>query len=108
MVGKIEVVFTQNIIDYLDDLVQILYKKEYFEFIESAEKYVAAIYDSVPGKLKATKHKSAPKELKHLGSKYIFFKANSRTVWYIFFENRKNKYLITGIINSHSEEVKYL
>lgn len=108
MEGEIEVIFTPKVIAYLDNLVQILYKKQYLGFIESAEKYVTSIYDSVPGKLKATKHKSAPKELKHLGSKYIFFKANSRTVWYIFFENRKNKYLITGITNRHSEEVKYL
>ncbi len=108
MVGEIEVVFTQNIIAYLDDLVQVLYKKEYFGFIESAEKYVGAIYDSVPEKLKGTKHKSSPKKLKHLGSKYIFYKANSRTVWYVFFENKENKYLITGITNSHSEEAKYL
>ncbi|WP_296142325.1 hypothetical protein [uncultured Flavobacterium sp.] len=62
MVGKIEVIFTPKVIAYLDDLIQILYKKEYFGFIESAEKYVTAIYDSVPEKLKATKHKSSPKE----------------------------------------------
>ena len=108
MVGKIEVIFTSNVISYLDDLVRILYKKEYFGFIESAEDYVGNIYDSVPENLKSDNYKSSPKELKHLGSKYIFYKANSRTVWYIFFETKKDKYLITGILNSHSEEMKFL
>lgn len=108
MVGKIEVNFTPKVIAYLDDLVQVLYIKEYFGFIETAEKYVSEIYDSVPGNLKAKKYKSAPKQLKHLGSKYIFYKVNSRTVWYIFFESKDEKYLITGIINSYCEEVKYL
>ena len=108
MVGKIKIIYTPEVISYLDDLVKILHKKEYFGFIESAEEYVSEIYDSVSGNIKLENHKIAPKKLKHLGSKYIFHKANSRTFWYIFFESKDEKYLITGIINSHSEEVKYL
>lgn len=101
-------IYTPEVISYLDNLVKILYKKEYFGFIESAEEYVSEIYDSVLGNLRLENYKIAPKELKHLGSKYIFYKANSRTVWYLFFESKEEKYLITGIINSHSEEAKYL
>lgn len=108
MVGKIEVLFTPEVIYYLDSLVQVLYKKEYFGFIETAEKYVYEIYDAVAENIKVQKHKTTPKQLKHLGSKYIFYKANTRTVWYIFFESRNEKYLITGITNSHSQEAKYL
>jgi hypothetical protein len=36
MVGKIEIIFPPNVIDFLDGLVRILYKKEYFGFIETA------------------------------------------------------------------------
>ena len=108
MVGEIKVIYTPEVISYLDDLVKILYKKEYFGFIESAEDYVFQIYDSVPENLKANNYKSSPKELKHFGSKYIFYKANSRTIWYIFFENKNEKYIITGILNSHSKDAKYL
>ena len=43
MVGKIKVVFTPYVIDFLDDLVRILYIKEYFGFIETAEDYVSKI-----------------------------------------------------------------
>jgi hypothetical protein len=47
MVGKIKVIFTPYVIDFLDDLVRVLYKKEYFGFIETAEDYVSKIYDAV-------------------------------------------------------------
>lgn len=33
--------------NYLDDLIKVLYKKEYFGFIESAEIYVSNIYDFI-------------------------------------------------------------
>ena len=100
--------FSNQVVNYFDDLILILFHKDYFSYSENAKLYidkiVAFIYDSV-GKFP---HKTTPKELKYLGSNYIFYKANSRTVWYVFFENKDKKYLITGILNSHSEEAKYL
>lgn len=108
MVGEVEVVFTPLVISCLDDLVLILYKKEYFGFIESAEEYVDAIYDAVPERIKKSPHKKTPKSLKYLGSEYVFYKPNARTTWYIFFEKSNQNYLITGILNNYSEEVKEL
>ncbi|MCM0664711.1 hypothetical protein [Flavobacterium tyrosinilyticum] len=108
MVGEIEVVFTPSVISYLDNLVLILYKKEYFGFIESAEEYVDAIYDVVPERIKKSPHKKTPKPLQYLGLNYIFYKSNARTTWYIFFEKRNQNYLITGILNNYSEEAKEL
>ena len=106
MVGKIKVVFTPHVIDFLDDLVRVLYKKEYFGFIETAEEYVLKIYDAVPENIKLSTHRLTPKNLKYLGSNYIFYKSNNRTTWYIFFEKKNQNYLITGIINNHCEEAK--
>jgi hypothetical protein len=108
MVGKIEVVFTPSVISYLDDLVLILYKKEYFSFIESAEEYVDNIYDAVPEKIRKSPHKKTPKSLQYLGLNYVFYKTNARTTWYIFFEKSNQNYLITGILNNYSEEAKEL
>ena len=108
MVGEIKVVFTPNVISFLDDLVRILYKKEYFGFIETAEEYVSKIYDAVPENIKSSTHKLTPKSLKYLGSSYIFYKSNNRTSWYVFFEKSDKNYLITGIINNHCEEAKDL
>ena len=108
MVGKIDIVFTPQVIDFLDDLVRVLYKKEYFGFMKSAEEYVSKIYDAVPESIKLPTHRLTPKNLKYLGSNYIFYKFNNRTTWYIFFEKRNQNYLITGIINNHCEEAKEL
>lgn len=108
MVGKIKVIFTPYVIDFLDDLVRILYKKEYFGFIETAEVYVSKIYDAVLENIKSSTYKESPKTLKYLGSNYIFYKSNNRTTWYIFFEIKNNNFLITGIINNHCEQAKEL
>lgn len=108
MVGKIEVIFTSFVIQYLDDLAIILYKKEYFGFIESADEYVLNIYDAVSERIKKSTHKKTPQKLKNLGSEYVFYKSNSRTTWYIFFEKRNQNYLITGITNNHCAEAKEL
>lgn len=108
MVGEIKVVFTPHVIDFLDDLVRVLYKKEYFGFIETAEEYVLKIYDAVPENIKLSTHKLTPENLKYLGSHYIFYKSSNRTTWYVFFEIRENNYLVTGIINNHCERVKEL
>lgn len=108
MVGEIKVVFTPHVIDFLDDLVRVLYKKEYFGFIETAEEYVSKIYDAVTENIKLSPHRLTPKSLKYLGSNYIFYKSNNRTTWYVFFEKREFVFLITGIINNHCEEAKDL
>ena len=108
MVGKVKVIIAPKVIDYLDDLVRVLYKEEYFGFIESAEGYVIKIYDAIDENIKLSTHKSTPQKLKYLGLNYIFYKVNNRTTWYIFFEKKNHNYLVTGIINNHCEEAKDL
>jgi hypothetical protein len=108
MVGKIKIIFTPHVIYYLDDLVRILYKKEYFGFIETAEEYVLKIYGAVSENIQLSPHKNTPISLQYLGSNYIFYKSNPRTTWYIFFEKRENNFLITGVLNNHCKEAKEL
>lgn len=92
---------------YLDDLIEILYKKEYFGFIESAEIYVANIYDFIFQNINNFPFKKTPIKLEAFGSNYIFYKSNTRTTWYIFFEKFNDNYLVTHIINNHCEEAKW-
>jgi len=89
MVGEIEVVFTPKVLEFLDDLVIKLYKKEYFGFPESAENYVLEMYDAILERIKKTKHSQTPNSIKYLGTNNIFYKVNNRTTWYIFFEKEK-------------------
>jgi hypothetical protein len=108
MVGEIKVIFTPDVIDYLDVLVRTLYKKEYFGYIETSEEYVLRIYNAVPDSIKGNVYKPTPKKLQYLGSNCIFYKANARTTWYIFFEKQDVVFLITGILNNHCEEANEL
>lgn len=105
---QIEVLLTDKAIRYLDDLVEILYNKEYFGYIESVEIYVSEIYSFIQNNISYFPSKKTPPELQNLDTEYIFYKTKSRTTWYIFFENQDNNYLITNIINNHCEEAKWL
>ena len=105
---KIKIIFTNEASGYLDNLVEILYRKEYFGFIESAELYVSDIYYFIRDNIKDFPSKESPLELQNLGSNYIFYKSNSKTTWYIFFEKSYSDYLITFIINNHCQKAKWL
>lgn len=108
MVGKINIVYTFRFVDNLDNLSRILFKKECFGFIESAEFYIDKIYDFIETNVSTFPAKKTPIQLQYLGSNYIFYKANQHTTWYILFEKSKNNYLIAHIINNHSKEAKWL
>ena len=100
--------FQEVAVLYLDELIEVLYKKEYFGFIESAEIYVSRIYDFVEENIQNFSKRKTPLKLKRFGNNYIFFKINPRTTWYIFFEEQNNIFLITYILNNHCAEAKYL
>lgn len=108
MVGNKKIVISQRVILYLDKLVQNLYQNDYFSFLESAQQYVGNIYDFINKNLQTSRHYDSPENLKHLGSFYIFYKANKRTTWYVFFEKRHNHYLVTTILNNYCKEIKSL
>jgi hypothetical protein len=103
-----KIIFKNEILDYLDDLVYILFKEDYFSYPENAKLYVDKIVNFVSSEIFTFPHKQSPKNLKYLGSNYIFYKSNKRTTWYVFFEKKNQNYLITGIINNHCEEAKEL
>lgn len=102
------IIFAKEVINYFDDLIFTLFKKEYFVYIEFVEDYVDRIIDFIEQNLEQTSPKNTPLQIHHLGSKYIFYKANQRTTWYIFFEKKEENYLITYITNNHSIEAKCL
>ncbi|KQB40558.1 hypothetical protein [Flavobacterium aquidurense] len=103
-----KVIFKDAVLDYFDNLVYTLFKEEYFGFEESAQNYKDKIVSFMISNISSFPHKKGPKSLQYLGSNYIFYKPNARTTWYVFFEKRDQNYLITGIINNNSLEVKEL
>lgn len=105
---KVTIVYKSEVEYYLNDLAFILYKKDYFSYFENSVIYKDNIIDFIENNISIFPSKNTPIQLHHLGSNYIFYKSNQRTTWYVFFENKENNYLITNIINSHSEDVKWL
>lgn len=106
--GLEKVIFSNHINQQFEELVFILHENDYFYYINNAIEYVDKIYDFVYNNIHAFPQKSTPNQLKYLGSNYIFYKSNSRTTWYIFFEKDKDSYLITGILNNHCKESKFI
>jgi hypothetical protein len=107
-VERVEILVSPNVIEYLDELIQVLYQNNYFGFRESAEKYVSAIYSNIPNLILHQTHKNSPKKLKNYGEFYISFQSNNRTTWYIFFSKNENRYLVKYITNNHVVDAKFL
>ena len=105
---KIEILYLTEVEEYLNKLVFLLFQKEYFGFLENSFEYVDNIIDFIEYNLPIFPYKKTPENLLSLGSKYILYKANQNTTWYIFFENSENRYLITFITNNYSEIIQFL
>ena len=88
------------------ELVQILFKNDYFSFKENAKDYVDEIVEfiySIPTKRKKPTLKN------RFGNWYCAFKINSHTTWYISFNVEGDEYNITHITNNHSADyVRYI
>jgi hypothetical protein len=105
---KVKIEILPEVIVFLNELVGILFYKEYFGFEDSAQLYVQKIYDFIENDFINFPHKKTPRKLKKIGSYYAFYKPNNRTTWYVFFEKSKNRYLITHITNNHVKELNDL
>lgn len=103
-----KVIFKNTVLEYFDNLVYTLFKEEYFGFAESAQNYTDKIVHFIISSISSFPHKKTPKSLQYLGSNYIFYKPNTKTTWDVFFEKRGQNYLITGVMNNNSLEVKEL
>jgi hypothetical protein len=105
---KVKIEILPEVITFLNELVALLFYKEYFGFEDSAQFYVQKIYDFIENDLINFPHKTTPNKLKRFGSYYAFFRPNNRTTWYIFFEKSYNRYLITYLTNNHVKEINDL
>ena len=105
---KITISYRTSVESYINNLIDILFEEEYFGFKINAQEYALKIVDFIESNISTFPSKKTPVQLRFFGSSYMFYKANKRTTWYIFFEKTENNYLITNIINSHSKEAKWL
>lgn len=97
------VLFAPEVEDDLYSLISILIDKGYLGTYEFAVSYVEDLVNDIRENIHfKLKRKASPhfcrygKELR-----YITYRRNSHTTWYIFFETRLDCYLITHITNNH-------
>jgi hypothetical protein len=105
---KIEVQYLPEIELSLNKLSELLFEMEYFSFLDFSQNYIEKLTNYVEENISKLQHKITPIALKKFGSLYIFYKANNRTTWYIFFEKHENRYLITHITNNHIGDINKL
>ena len=103
-----QVIILPNVLQYFEDLVTILYEKEYFGFESTALEYVVELYDDIITTLPVRTKKPAPNYFNKYGKTlyYAVFSKNKHTQWYVFFRiYRKDEelyYQVRYIANNHT------
>lgn len=99
-----KIIFDEEVERYLNELVEILYKKEYFGLKSSAYDYVGWIIDSIERDIFTTPYKTAPPYFARYGKAlyYSVFKRNNNTQWYVFFNLEDDIFYIRYIGNNHT------
>lgn len=98
-----EIVYSSGALQYLDDLILLLLRKEYFSFKDTAINYVRDIKDFIQKNIAIVPSKKAPARFNKISTnvKYISYKRNKHTTWFIFFTQKDNRYFIEHITNNH-------
>jgi hypothetical protein len=98
-----KIIYHEQVVDCLNELVDILYAREYFGFKESAYNYVDWILDRVAEDIVKIPAKKAPGYFSKYGDNlvYISLKRNAQTTWYIFFNHEGDLFYIRYISNNH-------
>ena len=96
------IVYSQEAEKYLKELIDVLFENEYFSFRDDAIEYVLKIRDYVRQNI-AYPAKETPIKFREHGEKYLFYKANANTTWYIFFNQDEQRFVIKFITNNHTD-----
>jgi len=98
------IIYSEEFHDSIEELIKILFVKEYFGFEIDCEFYAEKIYDFIDGNISKPISRNTPKPFQKFGKKFLRYKANNHTFWYIFFDQKDDKFLINHILNNHSED----
>jgi len=98
-----KVIYHKQVVIYLNELVDILYERNYFGFKESAYDYVDWILDRIESNIAISPSKIAPEYFSKYGKNlsYISLKRNSQTTWYVFFNHEADLYHVHYVSNNH-------
>lgn len=101
-----KVIFLPHVEFFLNDLVDILFENEYFGFREDAIIYTRKIKIFIEENISNYPAKISPEKFKKHGEKYIIYKANQQTSWFIFYSQEEQYFFIKFITNNHTDFIK--
>jgi len=102
-----KVLFSPLVRSCFQEMEEILYKKEYFGFEDSAIQYVRELIFEIRDTLPRCRKKPAPTYFNRFGKNlyYSSFRKNKATQWYVFFTiysaNGEDVYLVQYLSNNH-------
>ena len=110
------VVFSEDVKSFFFELIDILFQKEYFGFLDEAKEYVSEIVQYFETEIPKMHRLGLSKKAMPYFQKYgenLFFAAyrrtKSRTTWYAFYEIFDERYFkVVHILNNHTEESAYI
>ncbi len=98
------IIFSDEFHTSIEELIQILFDKDYFGFKIDCQNYADKIYEFVENKINLPISKNSRAKFQKYGKKYLKFAANKRTTCYIFFDQKDHRFLVNHILNNHSQE----
>ena len=98
-----QVIYSNSVSHILLELFVILYEKGYFSFKDTAKSYIDKLMDYGERYIGIIPVKNANIYFNRYGIdlKYITYRANKNTTWYILYQQRDDIFLIRHITNNH-------
>ncbi|MCD8193084.1 MAG: hypothetical protein LUD74_00745 [Tannerellaceae bacterium] len=96
--------YTNAVDRYLDELIEILYHKNYFGFKASAREYVGSLIHTMEATIHLKMRRKASLYFSRYGKDlwYVSYPRSKQTTWYFFFTLYANDtYVIRYITNNH-------
>lgn len=99
-----KIIYSKEVIDFLAEMIEILYYENYFGFKDAAKKYVEELITEIETSIKSKHKKPASDYFSKYGKNmyYASYRRNKNTTWYVFFNYTKDIYYIRYIGNNHN------
>ncbi len=98
------IVFSEEFHKSIEELIQILFEKDYFGFKIDCDHYTDKIYEFIENSINFPISKNSPVKFQKHGNRYLKYSPNKRTTLYIFFDQKDNRFLVNHILNNHSQD----
>lgn len=97
------VVLSHEFVDELEELFDILVERGFFSYDEYALQYIDDIEQFINSSIHAYPKRKAPVLFAKYGKdlKYIAYRKNAHTTWYVLFEETDSAFFVRHITNNY-------